>query len=59
LLVGYAGPPDAAPYFNRCTEPATIDNGSGLGNDEQVLPLMLCQPTTSWTTLWPHLIHYN
>ena len=59
LLVGYSGPSNLAPYFHRCTKLATIDNGVGLDNDEQGLPLLLCQPTTSWTTLWPHLTHYN
>ena len=59
LLVGYDGPTDAAPYFRRCRTLATIDNGVGLDNDEQGLPVLLCQPVAAWTSLWPRLTHYN
>lgn len=59
LLLGYQNAADAAPYFENCRTLATIDNGVGLDNNEQGLPLQLCRPTASWQTLWPHLIHYN
>jgi Dolichyl-phosphate-mannose-protein mannosyltransferase len=59
LLVGYDGPADAAPYFDGCRTLATINNGVGLNNNEQGLPVMLCRPAKSWTTLWPHLVHFD
>ena len=59
LLVGYDTPSDAAPNFDRCTTLATIDNGVGLNNQEQGLPVMLCKPTAPWPTLWPQLTTYD
>jgi hypothetical protein len=59
LIIGYDGPTDAAPYFVHCRTLATINNGVNLHNDEQGLPVQLCQPETSWATLWRHLIHYD
>jgi hypothetical protein len=59
LLLGYAQPSDAAPEFVGCATLATIDDGVGLDNDEQGLPVLLCQPTESWTKLWPLLRHYD
>jgi Dolichyl-phosphate-mannose-protein mannosyltransferase len=59
LLLGYDGPADAAPHFDKCAHLATIDNHVGLNNDEQGLPLLLCQPTNSWVELWPKLQHFN
>lgn len=59
LLLGYDGPRDAAPYFRGCRTLARIDNGVGLHNDEQGLPVQLCRPTASWRTLWPRLTHYD
>lgn len=59
LLLGYNGPFDAAPYFHDCTQLDTIDNGVGLDNNEQGLPVLLCHPATTWPALWPKLRHYN
>jgi hypothetical protein len=59
LLLGYQDAADAAPYFDKCHTVATINNGVGLNNNEQGLPVQLCQPTASWQTLWPHLTHYD
>ena len=59
LLLGYAGPADAGPYFVDCHTVGRIDDGVGLDNDEQGLPLLLCRPAGSWTDLWPKLRHYN
>ncbi len=59
LVIGYNGPADAAPYFTGCTQLAVINNGVGLDNDEQGLPLLLCRPTASWSSLWPRLRHYD
>jgi hypothetical protein len=59
LLIGYNGASDAAPYFDGCAQLTTVDDGVGLDNDEQGLPLLLCRPTRSWQALWPLLRHYN
>jgi hypothetical protein len=59
LLIGFDRTSDAAPYFDRCRQLATIDNGVRLDNNEQGLPLLLCRPTASWPALWPDLTHYN
>ena len=59
LLIGYDGSSDAAPYFDQCRRLATVNDGVGLDNNEQGLPLLLCHPTASWATLWPLLTHYD
>jgi dolichyl-phosphate-mannose-protein mannosyltransferase len=59
LVIGYYRAGDTAPYFDTCRTLGRIDNGVGLDNDEQGLPLLLCRRTASWTTLWPRLRHYG
>jgi 4-amino-4-deoxy-L-arabinose transferase-like glycosyltransferase len=59
LVIGYDSGQDAAPYFDRCRTLATVNDGVGLDNDEQGLPLLLCRPTASWSSLWPLLTHYG
>jgi len=59
LLVGFDGPRDAAPFFTACRPLGRVDNGAGLENDEQGLPLLLCRPAGSWRALWPRLTHYD
>jgi hypothetical protein len=59
LVIGYDSASDAAPYFAGCTKLASIDNGVGLHNQEQGLPVMLCHPRSTWAALWPQLRHYN
>lgn len=58
-MIGYDGRSDAAPYFDQCHTLATVNDGVGLNNQEQGLPLMLCRPTAAWSALWPHLTHYD
>jgi 4-amino-4-deoxy-L-arabinose transferase-like glycosyltransferase len=59
LLVGFKAPAEAAPYFTACRALATVDNGVGLDNQEQGLPVMLCRASTAWPAMWPHLRHYD
>lgn len=59
LVIGYNRASDTAPFFDRCRTLATVDNGVGLENDEQGLPLLFCRPTAPWATLWPRLRHYD
>jgi hypothetical protein len=59
LLLGFNRPADAAPQFDGCRTLAVVNNGVGLDNQEQGLPVMLCRPTASWRDLWPSLRHYD
>ncbi|HWE80082.1 MAG TPA: glycosyltransferase family 39 protein [Gaiellaceae bacterium] len=59
LLIGFDDATDAAPEFSRCRRLARIDDGVGLDNQEQALPVLLCRPTASWASLWPKLRHYD
>jgi hypothetical protein len=59
LVIGYQDPSAAAPYFGGCAALGRIDDEVDLDNQEQGLPVMLCHPTASWATLWPHLRHDN
>ncbi len=58
-MIGFDGATDAAPYFDHCRTLAVVDNGVGLDNQEQGLPLLLCRTTSSWSTLWPRLTHFD
>ncbi len=69
------GPPsdDAAPVivvgigaawlsdvFHACRTLATIDNGLGVSNEEQGLPVLLCgPPPRGWAEIWPELRHLS
>ena len=59
LLVGFNNAAAAAPSFDQCRTLATVNDGVGLNNNEQGLPVMLCQTTGPWPALWPHLTHYD
>jgi 4-amino-4-deoxy-L-arabinose transferase-like glycosyltransferase len=59
LLIGFNNAADAAPYFARCRTLTTVNDGVGLNNNEQGLPVMLCETTAPWPTLWPRLTHYG
>ena len=59
LLVGFENPAAAAPHFEQCRTLATVNDGVGLDNAEQSLPVMLCRTSGSWAALWPHLRHYD
>ncbi len=58
VLLGFT-PATAADAFTDCRQLATIDDGVGLDNDEQGLPVLLCRPIASWSSLWPRLTHFN
>lgn len=59
LLEGYEGATEAKPYFTQCRTLARVNDGVGLDNQEQGLPVMLCHVAGSWSALWPLLRHYN
>jgi hypothetical protein len=57
LVLGFDNAGELAPEFAGCRTLARINNGVGLDNDEQELPILLCRPTAPWATLWPSLTH--
>ena len=59
MVIGYSSAADAAPYFVGCSTLAIVNNGVGLDNQEQGMPLLLCSPAASWSSLWPKLRHYD
>jgi 4-amino-4-deoxy-L-arabinose transferase-like glycosyltransferase len=59
LLVGYGAPAYARPEFTGCRVLAKVDNGIGLNNQEQGLPVMVCRPSAPWPALWPSLRHLD
>ncbi|HEY3830622.1 MAG TPA: glycosyltransferase family 39 protein [Solirubrobacteraceae bacterium] len=59
LLLGFENTTEAAPYFKQCQTLATVNDGVGLDNEEQGLPVMLCRTANRWSALWPHLRHYD
>jgi hypothetical protein len=59
LVTGFASRADLAPSFDRCRRLGIVDDGIGLQNNEQGLPLLLCRATASWPQLWPRLTHFD
>ncbi|MDQ6779266.1 MAG: glycosyltransferase family 39 protein [Actinomycetota bacterium] len=59
LLVGFNDTAAALPDFDACRTLATVDNGVGLNNNEQGLPVLLCRTTAPWRALWVRLRHYD
>jgi Dolichyl-phosphate-mannose-protein mannosyltransferase len=59
LLIGFDSRGSAAPAFVGCRRAAVVNDGVGLDNDEQGLPVLLCRPSASWAALWPQLRHYD
>jgi hypothetical protein len=59
LVVGFNGPADAVPSFDQCRTLGIVNNGVGLNNDEQGLPVMFCAVHGPWARLWPRLTHYD
>jgi hypothetical protein len=48
------------PYFASCRQLAVYNPPDQVQNDWNNIPIGVCTgPVASWTTLWPHLKHYN
>ncbi|WP_440103371.1 glycosyltransferase family 39 protein [Streptosporangium sp. H16] len=46
--------------FATCEERGRIDNGVGLSNEEQHLPILVCRdPLRPWQLLWPEMRHHS
>jgi hypothetical protein len=53
-------PDSAADRFATCEERGRIDNGAGLSNEEQHLPILICRdPLRPWHEFWPDLRHHS
>jgi hypothetical protein len=49
-----------ATVFGRCRIAGTLDNGSGVDNEEQGTPIRVCtQPKDDWARLWPRFQHFD
>ncbi len=59
VAVGYA-PEWLDTHFGSCEVAAQLDNGVGIPNEEQGLPILVCRdPNRTWAELWPDLRHYD
>ena len=47
---------DLAPYFDRCRQVATVDNGQGIRNEVQGKPILVCHGLRGdWTDVWKRM----
>ncbi len=52
--------PEVRRMFADCAVRARLDNGVGVDNEEQGLPIAVCTgPTAPWSVLWPRLHHLD
>jgi hypothetical protein len=52
--------PDVRRLFDSCHVRARLDNGVGVDNEEQGLPVAVCRGrSSSWAGLWPRLHHLD
>ncbi|QKV80881.1 glycosyltransferase family 39 protein [Amycolatopsis sp. Hca4] len=59
LLVGRVRPDfPAARLITRCRLVAKHHNAAGVDNDEEGVPLSLCEPARPWSEAWPRLRRY-
>jgi 4-amino-4-deoxy-L-arabinose transferase-like glycosyltransferase len=57
LVVGDAGDARLAAWFTGCRVAGRIDNGVGLDNEEQGVPIRLCTGLVRpWSQLWPGIV---
>jgi hypothetical protein len=54
------GPASLARFFATCDRRAVMDNGVGVDNEEQGSAVLVCRdPVGGWSSVWPHLQHYD
>ncbi len=60
VLVGWRDATYAASLFESCRVTAVFDNGLGLDNQEQGVPIRVCgPPRRPWAETWPELRHLD
>ncbi len=51
---------DVRPLFDSCRVVARLDDGVGVDNEEQGVPVALCEgPRAAWAQLWPRFHHLD
>jgi hypothetical protein len=56
VVVGDYDAAQLAGWFTGCRVTATVDNGVGVDNDEQGVPIRVCSGLgRPWTTLWAQI----
>lgn len=59
VVVG-TDPAELGELFASCRVADRLDNGLGVGNQEQDTPITVCRdPAGGWSTVWPKLQHYH
>ena len=59
LVIGFDNGGELAPQLTGCRQLARVDDGIGLDNDEQGLPILVCRTAVPWSASWRSLRHYN
>ncbi|GIG88683.1 glycosyltransferase family 39 protein [Plantactinospora endophytica] len=58
--VGIGEPDELVRYFGGCRLAARLDNGVGVDNEEQGVPVVVChQRRLSWAEMWPRIRHFD
>ena len=53
-------PDELAPYFRRCRQVDTVDNGLGIDNEAQGTPIVVCRGLQrGWEATWEQLRHIS
>ncbi|WP_448006125.1 glycosyltransferase family 39 protein [Agromyces bauzanensis] len=59
VFVGY-GPRRLAPLFDECDVRGELDNGVGVDNEEQGIPITVCRGIRMpWSEAWPRFAHLD
>lgn len=59
IVIGTA-PHGTGQVFESCRVAGRLDNGLGVENQEQGVPISICRgPIGGWTTGWPRMQHYD
>jgi hypothetical protein len=60
IVLGYRQDGYVEPRFASCETVGHFDNGVGIDNEEQGLPIRVCRgPRGSWRELWPAFQHFD
>jgi hypothetical protein len=60
VAVGLGEPGELGQAFKSCTLAGRLDNGLGVDNEEQGLPIVVCSDQRQpWRELWPRMRHFS
>ncbi|GAA3758742.1 glycosyltransferase family 39 protein [Plantactinospora mayteni] len=58
--VGVGEPAELRQYFGACRLAGRLDNGVGVDNEEQGVPIVVCHDRRlTWAELWPRVRHFD